>query len=155
MKILAFGALQTLKKLQVSKALLEKSDCQIVEKGDKTMKKIVVCVLMAAVCGLSGCGSDEKVITKPVDKVAADGGTETSANEAGTTAGEEITDNGESAYSGYVFEAKGVKIEIDGKAEPFLTALGTLLLIMNLQAVRLGIWIKYIHFRGLRWILIL
>lgn len=87
------------------------------------MKKAIVCILIAATCALIGCGSDEKVISK-------DSGTGVVGNQENVQEGKKDTQeqkgqaDTESKYEGYVFEAQGVKIEIDGEAQPFLTALG-------------------------------
>lgn len=86
----------------------------------------MLCVLMAAMCGLAGCGSDEKVISKPADNVAADSGKETGDGENQGTGDAQSgsQEQDESTYTGYVFTSKDVDIKIDGKAAPILSALG-------------------------------
>lgn len=86
------------------------------------MRKLIVCVLVAATCALAGCGSEEKVISK--ETTAAVGNQETAKGEEQATQSQEGQADKESAYEGYVFDANGVKIEIDAKAEAILTALG-------------------------------
>lgn len=79
------------------------------------MKKTVVAMLFVMAALMAGCGSDEKVIT---GEVANAGNKQTVESVAGAQS------QTNTAQNGYVFESKGVSIQVDGEAVEYLTGLG-------------------------------
>jgi len=79
------------------------------------MKKTVVAMLFVMTALMAGCGSDEKVIT---GEVANAGSKQTVESAAGAQS------QANTAQNGYVFESKGVSIQVDGEAAEYLTGLG-------------------------------
>ena len=81
------------------------------------MKKTAIAMMFVMTALMAGCGSAEKVITGDV----ANAGGKQSVE---STAGAQSQAQTDSAQNGYVFEANGVTIQVDGEAADYLTGLG-------------------------------